>query len=861
MELQTKVHTILMMVGSTECGKTTFAKEVLIPGLRFAFESQQFQANIQYISSDQIRQEVLGFEYDKYDQVMLEASEQAFHLLYEKLKMATSYPINAEFVVLDTTGLSEEFRAKIRAIAHENNYNVEVILFDYRNREDYYASERSKKLISKHINRLKKDVLGTLSREGYANIHRVRYKNFYSPTEKKANPDYNVVIEDVHDYLSTILPQDQRYIIIGDVHECIQELKGLLLSYGYQIDGNKLVATDKVQNTRIILAGDWIDKGKNTRETVEFLYNNQEHFLFVTGNHEHFVYKYLKGEIKGVEQALLHSFFDSTQVLKNDAELLRKFNHLYTLSKPFFKMIGAKGPSFIVTHAPCRKKYMGKLDINSVRHQRNFRLDRSEKLEERLAFLAQEAVNNHPYHVFGHIAAKQAFRIKNKIHLDTGSVHGNQLTSVSFSHKPFFKSQKSANAVMTDELPTLFHAERGVAIQDLGDDELRRLHYCSQNKVNFISGTMAPADKDDARQELESLRSGLDYFAKRGIRQVVLQPKYMGSRCNIYLHKELEQCFAVSRNGYKIKQIDLKEIYHSLLDKFGGYMEQNKIAMLLLDGELLPWRAMGAGLIEKQFTPIEKALESELAFVQQNGFEQAWHTLVDQYKASGFEQDQYHTAKAALSEKYGSSVYQNYKHVYELLEAHVSVDDQVRAYQTYQKQLELYADEGELAYKPFALLKVVYDHGKEQIPDWKTSEMYSFLSDDDFLLIDLSEVDHYEKAEQFFARLTLENHMEGVVIKPEILDGKTVPYLKVRNPDYLTLVYGYDYRFSHKYRKLMKQKNIHQKLRTSMNEYRLGNRMLAIPFHEISPEHEEYKATVANLLFEVAREKEFDPRL
>jgi len=100
MEIQTKVHTIFMLVGSTECGKTTFAKEVLIPGLRFEDTGLNVRANVQYLSSDQIRQDVLGYEYDKYDQVMLESSEQAFHLLFERLKMVTSFPVNAEFVIV-----------------------------------------------------------------------------------------------------------------------------------------------------------------------------------------------------------------------------------------------------------------------------------------------------------------------------------------------------------------------------------------------------------------------------------------------------------------------------------------------------------------------------------------------------------------------------------------------------------------------------------------------------------------------------------------------------------------------------------------------------------------------------------------
>lgn len=68
--------------------------------------------------------------------------------------------------------------------------------------------------------------------------------------------------------------------------------------------------------------------------------------------------------------------------------------------------------------------------------------------------------------------------------------------------------------------------------------------------------------------------------------------------------------------------------------------------------------------------------------------------------------------------------------------------------------------------------------------------------------------------------------MEGVVIKPEVMKNNCVPYLKVRNASYLSIVYSYDYKFTHKYNKLMRQKNISMKLRTSINEYRLGNEML-----------------------------------
>ncbi|RAP74932.1 metallophosphoesterase [Paenibacillus montanisoli] len=863
MELVTKIHTIFMLIGSTECGKTTFAAEVLMPQLKFSDAVTNSRSNVQYISSDNLRQEVLGYAYDKYDNVMLEASGQAFHLLFEKLRMVTSYPINAEFVIVDTTGLAEDFRKRVREIAFENNYNLEVILFDYRNREDYYASDRSKKLITSHINRLKKDVLGALSREGYDNIHRIKAKDFYSVTERKANPDYRVVIENLADYQASMLPADQKYVIVGDVHESVDELRGLLRGYGYGLEEDKLTVTERVQRTKIILAGDWIDKGKRTKETIEFLYRNRENFLFVLGNHENFVDKYLQGDIQGVDDELLHTYFDSAEALRGDDGLRSKFTELVALSKPFFRFNGTSGSSFYVTHAPCRNKYIGKLDRNSVRRQRNFRIDRSAPLEPQLAFLAEEAVSNQPFHVFGHIAAKRAFRIKNKVHIDTGSVHGNGLTSVMISFKPFYKSHKSQPPVLIEELPVLFQEEKQVSLQDLGEDETRRLRYVSRNKVNFISGTMSPANKDEARNELESLRKGLDYFADRGLNEVVLQPKYMGSRCNVYLHRDISQCFAVSRRGYKINpgQVDLTGIYQQLLSKFGDYMKAHHAEMLILDGELLPWKALGEGLIEKQFKPIGRALETELAFLQQNGFEEAFGNMREAYAESGFRKDQHTMAKSALSEKYGDRIYQNFKYMNEILESYAPLAEHVDAYRIYKKQLELYAEDAELAYKPFALLKVVYENGDEMLPEWEASEMFRFLSDDAFLKIDLNDPASYEEAEAFFAKLTVENHMEGVVIKPEVYERGGIPYMKVRNGSYLSIIYGYDYRFPYKYKKLMKQKNIAQKLRTSANEYKLGQQMLAIKFAEITPDHQAYGAAAANLLYETAKEKEVDPRL
>ncbi|MBC1803226.1 metallophosphoesterase [Listeria booriae] len=851
MELKTQVHTIFMLVGPTECGKSTFAQNILLPKLAFTAPDKNFYSNVQYLSSDLIRQEILGKDYDKYAQIMLESSDQTFEFLFKKLDLVTKFPINAEFVVLDTTGLAADFREKVREVAKKNNYNLEIILFDYRNRDDYYASERSKKIISSHVTRLKKEILPTISRENYKQIHRIRTKNTTSD-------DFTVTITNKDEFLNTLLPAAQNYTMIGDVHECVDELKLLLQKLGCQIDGNTITNSPQ----KIVLVGDWIDKGKKTREITEFLHENQQHFLFVLGNHENFVHKYILGEIKGANQEIVDNYFDSIPDLVQDPALFAKFEELFHLAQPFYRYIGEDNASFYVTHSPCKNKYIGKLDANSARHQRNFHLDRTRPVQEQLTFLENDAVYNYPYHIFGHVAAKQAFRIKNKLHLDTGCAHGNTLTAVTIKYrKTIYHSVKSENGQLTGELPTLFKQNKTVSLADLDTESLRRLHYISKNKVNFISGTMSPAPKDLETNNLESLEQGLKYFINKNVSHVILQAKYMGSRCNLYLHKNTKSSFATSRNGFKTTHIDLSPVYAALHQRFGEYMTQNNIQMLILDGELLPWQALGKELIEEQFQPIETAIETELQFLQNNGFEDSLAQLIETYDASDFAEDQNQLSKKQLIDKYSSRLYQNFKPLQQVKQHLMPLSEHEKALQTYKEQLNIYATESELDFKPFSLLKIIFNDGTEQIPNWPTSEMYRFLNDDDYVLLDLAQPDYLETAEAYFNTITTTNKMEGIVIKPEHLQKHTAPYMKVRNMDYLTLIYGYDFQFPHKFAKLIKQKNINKKLRTSINEWHLGTKLLETKFADISETNKAFQQTAANLLFEVEQEQTIDPRL
>ncbi|WP_368072778.1 AAA family ATPase [Bacillus sp. FJAT-27225] len=251
MKIHAHTHTIFLTVGPSEAGKTTFVTETLIPALQFADEATGYRTNIQYLSSDSLRQDILGYPYDKYNENMMEASAQAFNLLYTKLDLVTQFPINCDYAIVDTTGLSEGFRDAILEIGRKNHYRVEILLFDYKNIRDHYASERSKRIIAQQLTRMRQEVLPNLKRKWFDAVHRIREKNFTG---------IEIVAADRDDYLSHLLPHGSRYVIVGDVHEQVDALKALVTEHGFQITDGRMAADEKNKDKKFVLVGDYIDR-------------------------------------------------------------------------------------------------------------------------------------------------------------------------------------------------------------------------------------------------------------------------------------------------------------------------------------------------------------------------------------------------------------------------------------------------------------------------------------------------------------------------------------------------------------------------------------------------------------------------
>lgn len=802
-------HSVLLMVGPTGCGKSFLATQMAC------------KENIKVLSSDAIRQEILGVNLDKYSPSMMPASRQAFNLMKAKLVEFMRYPCQTDYIIIDSTGLDKKFRDEIRDTCWKSQYQCFAVVMDTPRIKDH----PNQYLYSKQLRRFKTEVLPTITREKFSGVLRIK---------ERVN-DYEEIIE----LENTPVAEPIYPHVIGDVHGCYDELVELLKKLGYGVDNGKITGKDK-----FVLVGDIVDKGPKVAEVIELLYNNQDMFVMVEGNHER---KFTRNhELEdNVKQ-----YFTSDQLNEVSKSRLAE---LISKARPFYSC-----PLYIVTHAPCAERYLGKTDIYSLKKQRGFYYPKMgdypseakyiEALNESLSFLRDESYHFAPYHIMGHVALEEVYKWQNKIMIDTGCAAGGKLTAVSFvDGKPLFVSVPSQQL----KGETLVNLQQNFEIEGLTDHQERRLRCMTRDKIAFVSGTMSPPAVHE-ECGLESLDGAFAYYKSCGITKLMLQIKHMGSRCNLYLSKKLEDCRAVSRNGFVIKGIPPEQFAAWQKEYLGEYDS------LILDGELLPWYFLGSGLVDEIYKPAAYCVQAELDFLERNGFAKELAASKERKVAEGYVRN---ASKEEKKAKHG----EHKAEVYDIVDQFDMDIPMAKAYaKLFKSQVDKYGAETPLEFKAFATLKTSKD-GVER--NWtaaaegiKNKEMYAALNKCRYCMVDLNDEASVDAAYDFVDKIDYDE--EGVVVKPELVYNKGVaPYMKVRNASYLTLVYGYDYLMGGKYEKLVKNKRVNSKIRTSVVEFELGSKLLDIPDAQLVKENAHYKRLLLKLICETESEKNLDPRL
>lgn len=791
-----KQHQIAILIGPSACGKSRFASIL-------AQKAKEQGIRSVVISSDAIRKSLLIEDVTQMASQMTEVSEQAFKMLFATLESHTTFPVNTELVIVDTTGLDERFRSQVLEVAQRNRYAASAYIFDLP-KEDIKAFAELRGgngdfyVTMKQVDRLRREVLPAIKRSEYAHVTTFR-------TPEKVN-EYLDAVHFVNQQNVINLQDDEKFAVVGDIHECADEFKKIV---------DRLIEN---QVDHLFLLGDYIDKNNKTEEIIKAIVDCHSKFKsvnIVRANHERYVYKRYTG-VLDENSTLEADYFQSLKFFKENQNYAEAFVMLWNTSREYFVI---KRPSFrtvYLTHAPCRNYAIGKHDPKSLGEQVNFYFksrDREDMLKE-LEFIREESRSNQPWHLFGHVAhdADRPIMWNNKIFMDTGAVHGGYLSAAIFNQRWVdFISEKSSNACDGGRISVVDRRSKTelalTANVKLSDEDEKTVRRVISGGARYVSGTMCPAPAKG--NDIESLEAGLEVFKKAGIQTVILEPKYMGSRAQAYLsNKDPSTQFATSRNGLKIRVPGIDDALNELRERLN---QKLTFETLVVDCELLPWHALGKGLIEGSFETYHVAAKETFSDLLNDPIAMSFDVFKKQ-----------------------------------------SVEERVSLIEKFKEQLNLYGSPGKMNFAPFAFLEWDGEAVEQRGKDFIT------LSDDKHFIVDLTIVEGWDKQMEqvtaFYDTLTTVLGYEGVVIKPyeETPEG-CVPYMKVRNKEYLRLIYGFDYTIKND--ALCAQKNIKGKLRMSIDEYALGMAMI----RESDPKKRN-KYIEAMFGF-IARERDLDPRL
>ena len=386
----------------------------------------------------------------------------------------------------------------------------------------------------------------------------------------------------------------------------------------------------------------------------------------------------------------------------------------------------------------------------------------------------------------------------------------------------------------------------------------KRIDWFCKNKINAFSPTISPAPKSVERNQIESLYEGLRWFVDRGVNELLVQKKYMGSYCDIYLHKELTDSYLVSRNGYKINHLNRSQWLAALTDLHARF-NWSDTAIRIIQSELMPWSALGKGLIANEFSAYYISHQIHADYLQQSDLYTKINQIRQKPEYKAFVADAKALSSKELKDKYPNHIIRQYQSVRDM--KLLDLPNYAKNISLFKKELDIFGKEAPIYFKPFNILKEIKDDGTEVFVNDNLS--FQQINDDEFLHYTFAdEADfeaRYPEIRAWVDKMNA-NEEEGVVIKPrKAFLPAMPPAFKVRNNDYLTLIYGVD--FQDRLQEQINKRNIKGKLKCSINDWAINAKLLQTPYADIHEENYEFKNLVLDRILGEEIENQLDSRL
>ena len=623
MKIAIPEFSLVVLVGASGSGKSTFARENFLP--------------TEVISSDFCR----GLVCD--DENSLAATSDAFDVLHY---VAAKRLAGMKLTVVDATNVQASARKPLIALARVYHTFPIAVVLDLPERLCRDRNEkRPERAMGEHV-------VGQQCRQLRRSLKHLKREGFRRVFVLRSEEEVEQVCIEREKLWTDRREESGPFDIVGDVHGCFDELVALLRKLGYEVEGTRV---SHPQGRKVVFLGDLVDRGPEIAQVLELAIRMVEEgrALCVPGNHEVKLVRALQG--KKVQRT--HGLEETLGQLEKAPEELRK--RVKEFADALISHYVLDGGRLVVAHAGMKEEMAGRAS-GAVRQFAIYGETTGETDEFGLPVRWDWATDyrGEAMVIYGHTPVPQAEWLNSTINIDTGCVFGGALTALRYPEKELV-SVPAAREYAEPVRPFL-NEEEALSTQQEQDDLLdiadvsgkrivdTRLHgrvtvreenaaaalevmsrFAADPKwLIYLPPTMAPAETSSRPGLLEHPDQVFDYYQRSGVERVICEEKHMGSRAGVVICKNEEAaqrrfgvrdgsagiCYTrTGRRFFEDAAVEgelLRRVRAAITS--AGLWEELKTDWMLLDCELMPWSTKAQQLLQEQYAATGSAARRSL---------------------------------------------------------------------------------------------------------------------------------------------------------------------------------------------------------------------------------------------------------
>jgi protein phosphatase len=787
MKLQIPEFALVMVIGTSGSGKSTFCRKHFLP--------------TQVLSSDAFR----GYVSD--DEDSLDATADAFEALHAMLAIRLRA---GRLTVVDATNVQPESRRPLLQIASNFHALKVAIVLDVPVETCRQRNlNRSNRQFGSHVLRnQRKDLdrsLGLLRKERFHKVYVL-------------SPEQVDTAEIAYERLWSRRPEETGpFHIIGDVHGCSAELDELLALLG--------------KDRKLIFLGDLVDRGPDSvgvlRRVMELVSEGQA--LCVPGNHDIRLARALAG--KDVSKS--HGLAETLAALEGESAEFRE--QVRTFIEGLVSHLVLDEGRLCVAHAGMRADMQGR----GSPAVREFALygETTGEIDEfglPVRYPWAREYRGSAAVVYGHTPVPTPEWLNNTIDIDTGCCFGGQLTALRWperenvsveAHRVYCEPVRPVSTASTASDDALLSVEDVLGRRSVETRLAKRITISewnataaletmsrfavSPNWLITLPPTMSPSHASDREGFLEYPTEAFDAYRSAGITRVICQEKHMGSRALVTLCRDETVAkarfgdshgsigMAITRTGRAFfdepRQTQFLQRLRDAADR-SGLFDALQSDWVLLDAEIMPWSAKAEGLLRRQYAPVGAAALAQSEWLER---------IESDLKERGIQESVDAAAKRHAADRF------------------------IQAYRRYCRKVQSLDD---YRFAPFHVLASEGAVHLDRPHLWHLATA-GMLADADpicmrtaFVEVELGKEDSVGAACAWWEALVSAGG-EGMVVKPEVfLAGsprEVQPAIKCRGPEYLRIIYGPEYLHEANLKRL-RRRGLGRKQSLATREFALG---------------------------------------